>query len=148
MKKYLLATAALMTLSTPAYAAGEGYVEGRIGYAWVGDLADTESLGVALGYDFDVGGNAFVGIEATADTDFDINNPILGLNARLGVKAGEKSKIFGTIGYVYDTTFEVDDMLVGAGFEQKVGKVSLGLQYQRVLDLEVNRLFVGIGTKF
>lgn len=149
MKTIIMFAAAVTAVaSTPAYAAGEGFAELRGGYAWVGDLADTESLGLALGYDFDLGSNAFIGVEANAYTDADFSDPVIGTNARLGFKPSEKNKMFATVGYAYDTWSETDDMVLGAGFEHKLDKLSLSIQYQRSLDWEINHVFVGIGTKF
>lgn len=140
-----LSVAAVM--ATPALA-GETRVEARGGVVWVPG-ASNEAIGLALGYDTDIGGNLFAGIEGTADTDFDFVSPVLGLNARLGFKASDNAKVFVTGGYAYDTDFDIDDIALGAGAQFAVGEKSfVSVQYQRYLDLEINRVSVGVGYKF
>jgi hypothetical protein len=65
----------------------------------------TESIGVALGYDADIGSKTFVGGEFTADTNTSFDTPVYGVNRRLGVKTSEVGKLVGTVGaarYKYD----------------------------------------------
>ncbi len=91
----------------------------------------------------------FIGVEAVADTNFDFVDPTIGVNARIGTKLGEDTKVFGLLGYAYETGFDIDDALIGAGIQQNVGKKSLlSVQYQRYLDLDINRVLVGFGFRF
>lgn len=143
----IAAVAVLASVATPAVA-NETRLEARGGIAWVSGASD-ESIGVALGYDMDLGQTTFIGVEAVADTDFNISDPVLGANARLGFKAGENAKLFATAGYAYHTGFEIDDAVVGAGYQHNLGASSLvSLQYQRYIDLDINRVTVGLGYRF
>lgn len=141
------AVAALAALATPAKA-DETRVEVRSGIVWCCGVSD-ETIGLAVGHDFDLGGDMFAGIEAVADTDFDFVDPTIGVNARLGTKLGEDTKVFVLGGYAYETGFDFDDALIGAGVQHNVGeKALLSLQYQRYLDTDVNRVAVGFGLRF
>lgn len=149
MRKYLLvAAAAVATLSTPAFAAegGEGRIEARGGIAWAGGAEDFIG-GVAAGYDFDLGDKVFVGPEVSYDTDFE-GTDLVNLGGRLGVKAGEKARIYVTAAY---DVADGDEFNAGAGaqfdFTDKFyGKV----EYRRYFysGTDVNVAGVGVGIKF
>lgn len=140
-------TAAATVFATPAAANGLR-AEVRGGVAWCCG-ASSESIGAAVGYDADIGNGVFVGAEATADTDFDISSPVLGLNARLGAKMGETTRLFVSGGWAHDTAFNLDDAVIGSGVEMTFsGNTFVTLQYQRYIDLEINRATVGVGVRF
>lgn len=144
--KTIAVAATLAAIASPAYA-DETRVEARGGIAWCCGVSD-ETIGVAVGHDFDLG-SVFLGVEAVADTDFNISDPVVGVNARIGSKVGENTKVFGLVGYAYSTGIEIDDAIVGAGVQQNVGKTTLlSLQYQRSIDLDINRVMVGVGVRF
>ncbi|QDH35298.1 porin family protein [Porphyrobacter sp. YT40] len=141
------AAASLAAIATSAQA-DETRVEVRTGIVWCCGVSD-ETIGLAVGHDFDLGGDLFAGVEAVADTNFDFVDPTIGVNARLGTKLGEQTKVFGLVGYAYETDFDIDDAVVGAGVQHNVGeKALLSLQYQRYLDLDINRVAVGVGLRF
>lgn len=147
MKKIAhMASVAAATFAVPSYAATEGYVEGRVGYAWA--AGNSETIGVAIGHEFDVGDDVFLGAEAVATTEGSFSSPIIGANTRIGLRASETDKVFATIGYAYDTYSEMDDILIGSGYEHKFNKVAVNIQYQRSLSLDVSHVFFGIGFKF
>ena len=148
MRSLVFAAAiAASTIATPALA-NEARVELRTGIAWVSGVSD-ETLGVAVGYDADISEAAFVGVEAVADTNFDFADPILGVNGRLGAKVGDAGKLFGTVGYARDTTFDLDDWTLGAGYQHNLGSnMLLSAQYQRYMDTDVNRASIGFGFRF
>lgn len=147
MKKIAyVTTAAVAVFAAPSYAATEGYVEGRVGYAWA--VGDSETIGAAVGYEFDVGNDVFLGAEAVATTEASFSSPIIGANTRIGLRATETDKVFGTIGYAYDTYSDLDDTLIGGGYEHKFGKTAVSVQYQRSLAWDINHVFVGFGFKF
>jgi outer membrane immunogenic protein len=147
MKKLLvLGAAAAALVATPAMAAGEGRVEGRAGLAWAGGFEDFVA-GVAAGYDFDLGDKAFVGPEVAYDTNFDGLDAV-NLGARLGFKAGEKTKVY--LGAGYDVG-DIDEFNMGVGvqhgFNDKVyGKVEYRRYFFNGTDL--NAAVAGIGVKF
>ena len=146
-------SAATMICSAPAAANGLR-AELRGGVAWVDGTAtvpgDTsETVGVALGYDMDLSEGLFIGAEAVADTDFDLSDPVLGLNARFGTQLTGGTKVFVTGGWAHETTFDTDDALVGGGLEVPFSdRAFVSLQYQHYLDTEANRVTVGAGLKF
>jgi outer membrane immunogenic protein len=141
------ATAIAAVVSSPALA-NEGRVELRNGIIWANGVSD-EAVGLALGYDADVSDAFFVGIESTIDTNFDFVSPVLGVNARLGTNIGESGRFFGTVGYAYDTDFDIDDFAVGGGYQHTLnGDLVISAQYQRYLDLDINRVSVGVGARF
>lgn len=147
MKKIAcMVSVAAATFAVPSYAATEGYVEGRVGYAWA--AGNSETIGAAIGYEFDVGDDVFLGAEAVATTEGSFSSPIIGANTRIGLRASETDKVFATIGYAYDTYSEMDDRLIGSGYEHKFGNVAASIQYQRSLSWDINHVFVGLGFKF
>lgn len=148
MRPYAFAAAAAAaTLATPAYA-DETRVEARGGIVWCCGASD-ETIGLVVGHDFDIGEKVFLGVEGVVDSNFDLDDPVLGVNARLGTKVGENTKIFALAGYAHATDFDQDDAVVGAGVQHNLGeKALLSLQYQRTLDLELNRVLVGVGLRF
>ena len=125
-----------------------GRLEVRGGVVWCcNDSEDT--LGIAVGRDFDLGENVFIGAEAVLDSNFDFDTPVAGINARLGTKLGEQTKLFGLVGYAHDTDSSADDVVLGAGLQHALGeKFIVSVQYQRALDTELNRAFVGLGLRF
>lgn len=170
--RYALALMGLALVAATAPSAalaegGNGYVELRGGVAGASGTS-SETIGLALGYDFDIGSQAFLGAELVADTDSSFADPIYGLNARLGFKSGERSKIFATLGYAWSNYSGViaiptgnggaiavpisgsyDDFAAGFGFQHDIGQSSyLSLQYQNYFDTGINRASIGFGIKF
>lgn len=143
----LSVAAVLAAIATPAYA-DESRIEARGGIAWCCGVSD-ETIGVAVGHDFDLNSTMFIGVEAVADTDSNFSDPTIGVNARIGGRVGEDTKVYALAGYAYSTAIELDDAVIGVGVQQNVGTTTLlSLQYQRSLDFDVNRLMVGVGVRF
>jgi opacity protein-like surface antigen len=122
MKKSLLAAVGLsLVIATPAYA-NEGRAEVRGGVLW--GFGDSEGVaGIALGYDWDLGDSAFGGVEVSGDKILEDGSKIaFGATGRLGIKAGESTKVYADGGYTSKPCTGCDDSLhVGAGLEQKLG---------------------------
>jgi hypothetical protein len=145
--KLIIAAAAASVVISPAYA-NEARFETRVGSAWVSGVS-SEAIGVAIGYDADIGSKLFIGAEIVADTDFDLSSPVIGVNTRFGTNVSKNGKLFGLVGYARDTTFDFDDTLVGLGYQHNIGSKSfVSVQYQRYTDTDVNRATLGIGLKF
>lgn len=141
------AAVAVAAVASPA-AAGESRAELRSGIVWCCGVSD-ETVGVAVGHDFDLGTGAFFGVEAVADTNFDFVDPTIGVNARVGAKVSEAAKLYALAGYAYETGFEIDDFVLGAGVQANLGTSSLvSFQYQRYMDTDINRATVGVGFRF
>lgn len=148
MKKFAcIVAAAAATFAAPSYAATEGYIDSRVGIAFV-DGYSNEAIALAVGYDFDIGSNVFLGAEVLAVTDTSFVSPVIGSNTRIGVKASETDKVFATVGYAYDTYYEIDTSVIGAGYEHQFGTSKVSIQYQRSLDWDLNVVSVGFGFKF
>jgi outer membrane immunogenic protein len=146
----LVAAIAAMTAAVPAYASGEGRVEARGGIAFASGVEEA-FLGVAAGYDFDLGDKAFVGIEGSADKVLQGGSEVLfGLGGRLGVKAGDKARIYALGGYGFADG--ESDPFIGGGVQFNLGSKAYGkVEYRRVLISnfsDVNLAGVGFGVRF
>ncbi len=152
MRKFALLAAIAAFTATPALAEGQARVEARGGLA-TGGGAEEGFVGVAAGYDFDLGDSGFIGIEGSADKVLAGGADVLfGVGARAGVKAGEKTRIYavGGMGFADGES----DPFVGAGAEFGLGSgnVYAKAEYRRVITSggfpDVNFFGVGIGTRF
>lgn len=156
----ILSVCAAVTAATAANA--EGYVELRTGIAGTSGYT-TEAVGLALGYDADVGAKGFVGGELTADTNASFDTPVYGFNIRAGAKTSDASKLFATLGiarYQYASYFVGPsyslfysgwdtDVAAGVGYQHKIGSnARISVQYQRYFDTKYNRGTVGVGFGF
>lgn len=142
----LIATAAALTVAAPA-AANEGRAEVRGGIAWAGGNEEAIA-GVALGYDFDAGKTAFVGVEASADKVLvDGADVIWGLTGRAGAKLGD-GKLFVAGGYTF--VEGDDDWHLGGGYEHKLTSAAyVKVEYRRYFDvIDTNTATVGVGIRF
>jgi outer membrane immunogenic protein len=145
-----VAAIAAMTTAVPAYASGEGRVEARGGIAFAGGQEEA-FIGGAAGYDFDLGDKAFVGVEAGLDKVLQGGSDVFfTAAARLGVKAGEKAKIYALGGY--GIAGSQDDPFVGGGVQFNLGAKAYGkVEYRRVISKglrDVNLAGVGFGIRF
>lgn len=143
-----LAAAAAAAVATPAMA-NEGRVETRAGVIWGGGNEDAVA-GVAAGYDFDLGDSAFVGVEVSADKVLVSGSDVfVGVTTRVGVKAGEKTKLFIDGGYTFAAGEDTPHL--GAGVEYKFtnslyGKLGYRHQFSDFVDTDT--LSAGVGIKF
>lgn len=118
MKKFAVAAALLSAaIASPAMAAdGEARVEVRGGYV-TGSGLDDATLGVAGGYDFNLGG-VFAGPEIAGDKVLiDGARVQFSAGGRAGLNVSEAGKLYGTIGYTFG---DVDDLYLGAGYQHKL----------------------------
>jgi len=135
MRKTLLATAAALGASLMVAApaqANEGRAEVRGGVLW--GYGQSEGVaGVALGYDWDLGSSAFGGIEVSGDKILEDNTRVaFGATARVGVKAGDATKVYAAGGYTSKPCSGCDDAVhLGGGLQQNLGgKVYLKAEYR------------------
>ncbi len=147
MKKIVLVALAAATLSaTPAFAAGEGRIEGRAGLGWAGGSEDFIG-GLAAGYDIDLGDTAFVGPEVSYDTNFD-GADLLNLGGRIGAKVGAKGKLYAGLGY---DVADVEELNASVGYQHAFNDKFYGkVEYRRyfVNGTDLNAAGVGVGIKF
>lgn len=120
MKKFAVAAALLSAaIATPAMAAegGEARVEMRGGYV-TGSGFDDATLGVAGGYDFNLG-NMFVGAEVAGDKVLvDGAKVQFSAGGRAGANVSDAGKLFVAAGYTFG---QIDDPYLGAGYQHKLG---------------------------
>jgi hypothetical protein len=147
MKKLIiLASAAAAFVATPAMAAGEGRIEGRAAIGWGGG-ADDFFAGVAAGYDFDLGETVFVGPEVSYDTNFD-GADLVNVGGRLGVKVGEKGKIY--VAGAYELA-DAEEINAAVGYQHSFSDKFYGkVEYRRYFfpGTDLNAAGIGIGVKF
>jgi outer membrane immunogenic protein len=151
MRKLALIAALAAFTATPALAAGEGRIEARGGLA-TGGGAEEAFAGIAAGYDFDLGGSGFAGLEVSGDKVLAGGaDVIFGVAARAGAKVGEKSRVYaiGGMGFADGES----DPFIGAGAEFGFGGKAYGkVEYRRVITSggfpDINFFGVGVGTRF
>lgn len=120
MKKFAVAAALLSAaIVTPAVAAeGEARVEVRGGYVNGGGLDDA-TLGVAAGYDYNLG-KTFIGAEIAGDKVLvDGANVQFSAGARAGVNVSAAGKLYALGGYTFG---DLDNAYVGGGYQHKLGQ--------------------------
>jgi hypothetical protein len=144
-----IAGAALLaaTAASSAQAAGEARVEVRGGVAWAGNSEAV--LGVAAGYDFDLGDTVFGGIEGTADKILVGGVPVVwGLGGRLGAKVSDATRLHLSAGVGFSSGDSA--AYAGAGIQQKLGGNFYGkVEYRRYFgEIEINTAAVGVGLTF
>lgn len=155
MRKILLATAAVLgasfAIAAPAQA-NEGRVEARGGVVW-GYGSSEGVAGVAAGYDWDLGSSAFVGAEVSADKILESGAKIqFGVNGRVGLNAGESTKIYATGGVSTKPASGLDEAWnAGAGLQQDLGgKLYIKAEYRHywVSGGDFDAVVGGIGVNF
>ena len=140
-----------------------GYVEGRAGIADGTFLSATETVGAAVGFEVVGAGGNFVGAEFVVDVYDGFSSSAAGINLRAGAAIDEKSRVFATVGRIwqrenytyYNGVFLVTvdeyryDTVAGVGYQTDIAPNSyVSVQYQRIFDSEVDRAMVGVGLKF
>ena len=155
MKKIILPLLASLAIATPALA-NEARVEARGGVVWANGSSE-DIWGVAAGYDFDLGSMAFAGVEVSGDKIGASGTQVsLGLTGRVGVKAGEKTRIYANGGYNTkwcDAPFCEGQWGAGAGIEQTIsGKVYVKAEYRHLFEQNfmpgTDALAAGVGMRF
>lgn len=122
MKKFAIATALLSAVvATPALAADGGEVRAEVRGGYItGNGLDDATLGIAGGYDLNLGDKLFAGAEIAGDKvlkdDFDVQ---FSAGGRLGAKVGTNGKLYATGGYTFG---QIDDPYAGAGYQHKLGQ--------------------------
>lgn len=152
MRKILLPLLASLAVATPALA-NEARVEARGGVAW--GSGDSEAIvGVAAGYDYDLGSVAFVGAEVSADKILTAaaNRVGFGFAGRIGAKTSV-AKLYAVGGYATKFCDFCDGTWnAGVGAEAPLmGKIYGKLEYRRYFveaGSDVNAVVAGVGYKF
>jgi opacity protein-like surface antigen len=149
----LFAAVAAAAVAVPA-AANEARVEARGGVAWA-EGEEEAILGVAAGYDFDLGTGAFAGVEVSADKLLvDGADVTFGFNARGGAKLASGTKLYAITGYQTEPCeFCTDSWSLGAGVEMPISSNFYGkVEYRHFFAgedyFDTNAATVGLGMKF
>lgn len=153
MRKIILPLIASLAIATPALA-NETRAEVRGGVIWSNGTSE-DTWGAALGYDFDLGQTAFAGVEASGDKIGTSGTKVSwGVGGRLGLKAGEQTKVYATGGWNSEACDLCDDSTyVGAGVQQGItDKFYVKAEYRHnffnspVPDSDA--IVAGVGIKF
>lgn len=153
MKKIIIPVLASLAFATPALA-NEARVEARGGVVWAN--GDSEDIwGLAAGYDFDLGSAAFAGVEVSGDKIGASNTKVsFGFNGRVGVKAGESTRVFANGGYNTKWCDICEGQWgLGGGIEQNVAsKVYVKVEYRHLFEKNfmpgTDALAAGVGVRF
>lgn len=149
MRLVIISLAAALTAATPALAE-EGRVEARGGIVFASGESEGV-LGVAAGYDWDLGETTFVGVEGSADKILvDGSDVFFGATARIGAKVGERGKLYGLAGYTFGEGEDAPH--AGVGYEHQFGSKVYGkVEYRHyfINDFtDLNSAVVGVGIRF
>jgi hypothetical protein len=150
LRSYALAAAAafVATIAAPA-SANETRVEVR-GGAFIASDNTEATAGIAAGYDAEMGPQAFIGAEVSADKVLAGGADIyVGLTGRGGVRVGQGGKVFGAGGYTF---VEGENAWhLGAGYERQFsGNLYWKAEYRHFFtDFDDgDQIVAGVGVKF
>jgi len=148
MRFYALAAAAALGITMAAPASADTRVEAR-GGALIASGETEATVGIAAGYDADMGPQAFIGAEVSADKLLAGGADIyVGLTGRGGVRVGN-GKAFGAAGYTFAEGENAWHL--GGGYEQQFGRnLYWKAEYRHFFtDLDDgDQLVAGVGLKF
>jgi opacity protein-like surface antigen len=149
---------------TPAFAGGDGNLQAITG-AEIFQGSANLNYGIAGGYDFDLGGKGFIGVQATVDKstldgsdgDSVASDVDLGAQARIGLRTGEVSRAYllaGLSSLKLDTggNSRQTGLRAGIGYEQGLfGKALVKLEYRFSTYGDAgsrNQILAGFGFRF
>lgn len=153
MRKVLLPLLASLAVASPALA-NEARVEARGGVIW--GQGDSEAVaGIAAGYDFDLGSNAFAGVEVSGDKVLESNTRVaFGFTGRAGAKISDAGKLYATGGYTTKfARFGDDSLHLGAGYQHAFGNKFYGkVEYRHYFFdhgvADPDAVVAGLGVRF
>lgn len=161
MKRVTTGMVLAMAFATAAHA-GEARIEARGGGYWEQGastngpvtLADA-TAGMALGYDAEIGGPAFVGVEISGDKALGarFNRVSFALAGRIGAGLSPDDKIYAVGGYALkNCRLCKDGGLLGAGYQHEFGGLYGKVEYRRLLTgggaVDGNSVMAGLGIHF
>jgi len=154
MRKILVPFAAAAAILASPALANQGRIEGHGGVVWDGSDSDA-TAGVAVGYDWDLGSSAFVGVETSADKILRSNQRVFwGVGGRAGMKVTEAGKLYGVAGYQTKPCKTCEDSVsLGAGYQHDFGDKLYGkVEYRHYLVdngvPDYDGAVVGLGLRF
>lgn len=159
MNKVISLAAALTLLAAPSVAMAGDFDGFRIGAtAGLDDVtsapdATDVTYGVDAGYDVNVSGPLYVGVEASLDNVFDRRD--VGAAVRVGLQVADPVLVYGKVGYAnFKDSFsrDLDGLRLGAGVETSIAGNLYGKVEYRYTDFEAgvgkHGGLVGIGLRF
>ncbi|MDE2405598.1 MAG: hypothetical protein KGM17_13100 [Sphingomonadales bacterium] len=155
MRLMVLSIVAALAAATPALAddaGGQGRVELRTGVTWPDGQSAKGEIGAAAGYDWNLGSNAFFGVEQSVDKTLASGEKVRwGTSGRIGAKLGAADKLYATGGYAYGKG--PDAPTVGAGWEHGFSSKLYGkVEYKHFFNEDnarhSNAALVGMGVHF
>ncbi|WP_343610160.1 hypothetical protein [Novosphingobium sp.] len=157
MRQVLIAAAAALSVGAfvaPAFAgeAGDVRAEIRSGVNWQDGQAAKGTIGGAIGYDYNLPGGAFIGVEQAIDkTLVGRANAVGSTSARFGIHATPKDKLYVISGYSYGSSYH-DGAHLGGGVEHSFGPYYGKVEYRHIFNgddsIQNNQVLVGAGIKF
>lgn len=152
MRYVALSLLASLAVASPALA-NEARLEARGGVVWDGSNSDA-TAGVAVGYDWDLGGNTFVGLETSADKILtDGTRVTFGVGGRVGAKISPDAKLYAVSTYqTKNFKYGEESITLGAGYQQNFGQNLYGkVEYRHHFVDNLNdydAAVVGLGVRF
>lgn len=152
MRYIVLPLLASLAVASPALA-NEARIEARGGVVW--DSNDSEATaGVAVGYDWDLGANTFVGLETSADKILTSNQRVtFGIGGRVGFKTSPDGKLYAVSTYQTKNCKYCEEFVsLGAGYQHNLGNNLYGkVEYRHNFvdnSSDYDAALVGVGVKF
>ncbi len=135
-----------MVYSASAHA-GESYAEVRGGYVWQ-DRFNSASIGTAVGHNWQIGANQFVGVEGSVDKATSRGGEyVWALSGRLGTKVAANGRAYVTGGFSHAEAGGATHL--GAGYQRAlVGSIYLKGEYRHMFSDRGNMVLAGIGFAF
>jgi len=135
-----------MVYAVPAYA-GESYAEVRGGYVWQ-DRFNSASVGTAVGHNWQIGANQFVGVEGSVDKATSRGGEyVWAVSGRLGTKVAANGRAYVTGGVGHAEAGSATHL--GAGYQRAlVGSIYLKGEYRHMFNDRGNMVLAGIGFGF
>jgi hypothetical protein len=157
MRQVLIAAAAACAMGAfagPAMAGTSGDVRAEIrsGVNWNDGQAAKGTIGGAIGYDYNLPGGAFIGVEQAIDkTLVSRDNAVGSSSARFGLHATPRDKVYVISGYSYGAGYH-DGAHLGGGVEHSFGPYYGKVEYRHVFNndsaVQTNQVLIGGGIKF
>jgi hypothetical protein len=158
MRQVLIAAAAaacaMGAFAGPAMAGTSGDVraEVRSGVDWEDGQAAKGTIGAAIGYDYNLPGGAFIGVEQAIDKTLVTRDDAVGsTSARFGIHATPRDKLYVISGYSYGSNYQ-DGAHLGGGVEHSFGPYYGKVEYRHIFNNDAanqnNQVLIGAGVKF
>ncbi len=135
-----------MAYAAPAHA-GESYAEVRGGYVWQ-ERFNSASVGAAVGRNWQIGANQFVGVEGSVDKATSRGGEyVWALSGRLGTKVAANGRAYVTGGFSHAEAGSATHL--GVGYQRALtGSIYLKGEYRHMFNDRGDMVLTGIGFAF